>query len=233
MSSKNNEKLFDYSLTNIAAILSILTPILYAFGYMYEQGYLNQYGLSSDYVSTGFQDYLFLLFWVFAKTFLGLFNISSTYLWWFAGYFLLVPLTIFVVTNKRVKRLIRKCVINTKKKVKNNEIAFVSVASLYTYYLIIKFGGIGLFLLSALLIMGVAPYQLGQESAQKAIDKFVACDIKNTSRKNQCTYLYKDKKEILSGALIFKSGSQIGIWNGKETIIYPLNDEVIVIQKAK
>lgn len=228
-----DQKKYKFNLSVATVIISIVAPLLYSFGYMYERGYLYEFGLSGEIFTNSFQGYLFVLFFLFAKVVLGIFSISSKYLWWLLAYALIVPITAFVMTYEPILNLKNKLIKSTKKKVNESSSVFIFATTGLAYFWFIRTIFIVIFVSFTLVLGGIAPFQMGQEIARNQIKNFNACDIEVEPKINNCVFIYKGEIEVLSGLLIEKSDTHIGIWDGEKSIVYPLKDEIAIFKKAK
>lgn len=61
----NDAKAIPRSLAIAGSLMTLSIPVLYLIGYAYDQGYLNAYGINSEFFPRSFQDYLLNAFGVF------------------------------------------------------------------------------------------------------------------------------------------------------------------------
>jgi hypothetical protein len=225
-----SEKKENFSL-NITALFGILISVSYAFGYLYDQGYLNVYGLSPEYFTRTTADYIFKFFYVFLLAVVGIFKISFENI----GYLLLCAvvamLFFLLLQNKNKENRLPNKLVKIIEKIKLNNRVFNAVKSLVFLIYFIFTGVLGMYLILSLTIILWSPLMVGKKDAMKEMNTFSGCTL-GELKPYSCVYVYREKAMMLSGSLIAKSDKNIAIWNGNKAVVYPLDNEIIIIEKA-
>lgn len=210
----------------IISLMSVLLPILYLVGYFYERGNYEVFGIGDHFFTRTVQDYLVI---AFSLILVGV-SKATTYIanYYFIYLVILIIFLIFVYfTWERVVTILRSFI----DKVIENKIVSSNYSNWKKFSVIFLVLGIApYFILSTIFIALYLPfmsYNSGKKSAFNSIEQFIPC-AENKQADDNCVYLKKDNKTILQGMFIAKGESSIAIWNGKSTVIYPLEDKVIV-----
>ena len=231
--SENKNQRESIDLKKVAALLGILIPIFYAFGYLYDLGYLSEYGLSSEYFTRSHQDYLFKFYYVILSSISGLFSLGSENVFFILFLiFFGMTLVLFFQEESKTKKKLPNFIKNKIEKIKLNNSIFNFIKSLIIVTTNFFLGTFILYALAILVLIFTLPMLKGQKDARTEMLNHVEC-IEGSPHQQNCTYVYRNKEKILSGLLIARSDKYIAIWNGKKSIVYPIKDEIIVIEKAK
>jgi len=231
--TETNKQKVPITITTIATLLGILVSVFYAFGYIYDQGYLSQYGLSTEYFTRSHSDYIFKFFYIILLLVTGTFSFSAENILYILLFVLVIAITYFLYlqNSKKDRRIPGKLkeVINI---IKANDTLFNAIKSSILFTFIVSAGFFVMYFILSWLIILWSPLRIGQNDAQKEIDRFTEC-TEGKVNSYPCAYIYREKTLVLSGALIAKSDKYVAIWNGKKAVVYPLKNEVIVIEKAR
>jgi len=227
ITTKAEDKFKKY-LTVTVLVITIIAPLLYASGYLFDKGYLETFGITGEYFSHNAHEYFFKFFHIFIEIFTGAFLGSFKYFWYFVGYIFLLAIIIFL-SNTGAKDLWVQKIEASKEKLKQNKTFFNFIFSSAIFLFFLSMGFVFLFLLASFYTVVVSPFEMGKEYAQENINTYKNCKVPDTT----CTVIYKGKKRVLSGLFIAKSDKYIAIWDGQKSVIYPLNGEIIVIKKSK
>jgi hypothetical protein len=72
-----------------------------------------------------------------------------------------------------------------------------------------------------LLLLPAAGVSQGKASAERDRDSFHGCEQSELSQKKKCIFLFKDNELFAEGLLLARSTTDIAIWNGEFTEIFP------------
>lgn len=225
-SEKKDSKL---TLSTVLSITTLSVPALYLIGFFYDVGYLSSYGLNYEHFPREVHEYLIRAF--FSKLYLIGELAKNNIPQWIALFALIgVFLYHLLATYGNSKKdKISEKVESTKKHswykwlLKPAILATIgSLLSLYIFYILI-----------IILLLLTFSIGIGKDQASKEIKVNNKCILESKPKEYPCTFLIKNNKVILSGLLIARSSSQIALWDGEQTIVEPLKDYRIKVNRAE
>lgn len=226
----NEEKGLPKWIAIAAAITTLSVPFMYILGYAYDQGYLDAYGINSQFFPRSVQEYL-----VFS--FFACFSIATSTVDFFLKnqqMFLCLALIIggmalavvFVEKNHLVKRIQNKSEF-IKKHWLFDYIFFPFLSAIFAYatpFLLV-------FAISIILLVPVVSYLKGQNMAEKEIATAKTCTY-STSPSEECVYLIENNKPIVMGKFVSRSPTHLALFNQGKTFIYPVKDQLVEVVPA-
>lgn len=215
------------------SVMTLSVPVLYLIGYGYYQGYLDAFGVSTDFFPQSVQDYLVSAFFAFSHAILKTFTIATEKYWIFVIAAIVMAglgvLIVWVTGDRRQIAIERK-----KEKFKSHPLAlyFVVPASLGVFSLVAPY--VIIVMLSFFVVIPYVAYRVGDDEGKAAIDRFQDCTLNEVSRIHNCVYVYRDDELQAKGLLIARSSDHIAIFDQGRAIILPSdNSRVVVIGRGK
>jgi len=225
--SENKKKV---SFTSVISLMTLAVPILYLIGYYYSQGYLATFDVSDQYFPSSVQDYLVNSFFVFVQFIVGILAYANEKYYVFIGFaFGMFLLSLVMVVAYRYSHKIDK----TKEILKNHPSFDYMVFPSFMFFLSLLIPYLAIFALALLVFIPIGAYWQGEKDANTAIEKFRGCELHQLEESDKCTFIEKDGVTLHSGMFIAKSSTHIALWDGKNTKIYPLKNELIVMKHGE
>jgi hypothetical protein len=229
--TENNKVAKKYiSLTTVISLMSLSIPFLYLIGYFYDLGYMEGFNVSNEFFIKSIDGYLVNAFYAFMFLTLQLIDFSNDN----RAYFIFVGVIfaflgwLYVYSEhhqKETEKYHRKI-----SKIKYFEYwatsLFFGFLGFIIPYLIIL-------IMAVLVLIPLGAYFGGVNQAQKIIESYGECDINSLKPDEKCTLIFEDGDLKLKGFLIASSKTHMAIYNGKKSIIYPINDSVIDFYKGR
>lgn len=209
-------------------VMTISVPVLYLIGYGYYEGYLDAFGISSDFFPKSIDGYLVLAFLAFTN---GLINILSLiqerYLILITFAICMTVLGFFLVWLGGEKQQL--AIKRQKEAIKSypRKLYFIVPAFLGLFSLVIPF------MLPAIIATVVAvPYvavSSGNYEGKADIKNFQECVLGEVPHLHSCAYVYKNDEIQAKGLLVARSTDHVAIYQGGETIILPTAKLKVII----
>ncbi|MDO6686731.1 MULTISPECIES: hypothetical protein [unclassified Agarivorans] len=209
------------TLNRIVGITTISVPVLYLLGYFYFYGYLSVFGVSSDFFPQTIQEHLVGAFvCIFTMAFRA-FNYLSNNQW------------VLVISGVSGAVIFFVAVYSVLNPIKNPIASYINRKELndkFHHYLVIPaIGGFlgsivpygAVCLLCLLLLFPALGHWQGKAWADRELASFQGCEQSQLSQKEKCIFLFKDNELFAEGLLLAKSSTDIAIWNGEFTEIFP------------
>lgn len=216
-------------LSIILSMITILVPILYLIGYSYHLGKLETFGAEIEFYPKPIQDYFISAFFIFLHSgneLIKLVSGNKIFIFVFIVGTLFIFICASIVWDKNREK-IAQLDVKAENFRETNHSEFLKQP---VFFILFSLLSLLLFLLVLLIgmVLFYGSYKVGGNYAKNHLENFVACeDIDNS-----CTFIYEGKEKQLEGIFVAKSDKYIAIWNGEETIDYPLNSTTIIKRKV-
>ncbi|KPM80272.1 hypothetical protein [Pseudoalteromonas sp. UCD-33C] len=224
MSKRNHQNIF--TLTNIAASISLFVPIFYIVGHLYLQGYLSVYNQSVDSLSLPFESILMKSFYVISGSIIQLFiSFVDNIIYFFSfAAFIFVYSVIIIFTASHSEKMKKKI---EEKKVSLRKSNLFNYGFVPTAIAIISAGGPFLLLtaLAAILMAIWSSYSYGERLAKEEITDFAYCKEK---QKAVCTTIIESNGIKTVGVLIASSDKFIALYTGQKVVL--INNQNLKIE---
>lgn len=226
--NKTRERNIPKALAVGASVATLAVPILYIIGFGYDQGYLGEYGVSTDFFPRSIQEYLVFSFYSFLSLAISIFEFSN-YHWKaiFTFSTLIATMALLVVFVSRMKIDARlKNVAKTVKTHKSFDYIFFPIISwiisvVIPYFIIIS--------IALLLFVPIFGYYKGKNSARNEIAKMKSCGTQLVEG-DGCVEIIENGKVLNNGHFVARSNTHIAIYEDGKTSILPLRESVIVVK---
>lgn len=214
-----------------ASIATLAVPILYIIGFGYDQGYLGEYGVSTDFFPRSIQEYLVFSFYSFLFLAISIFEFSN-YHWKaiFTFSTLIATMALLVVFLSRINiELKLKNAAKALKAQKSFDYIFFPIISwvisvVIPYIIIIS--------LALLLFVPIFGYYKGRNSARNEIAKMKPCSTQLLEN-DRCVELIENGKVLIRGHFVARSNTHIAIYEDGKTSIFPLRESVVVVKSLR
>jgi len=209
------------TLNRIVGLMTISVPVLYLMGYLYHYSYLAEFGVNSDFFPRSIQDHLvgaFVFMFIVVSNSYKYLNNNVWFLVTSGGVgFILFFVLMYGFRNPMKTPLISFIERKGSYEQFENYIIFPAIGAFLGS--IFPYGLICLFWL--LLLLPAAGVSQGKASAERELANFQGCEQSNLSHKQKCIFLFKNNELFAEGLLLAKSSTDIAIWNGEFTEIFP------------
>lgn len=215
-----------------AAVTTLSIPFFYIFGYAYDQGHLQAYGISNEFFARSPQEYLVLSFFACLAVVIWLLEFFTNNPLPLIIFALIIGgitlVSVFAYKHRIAERLHGKSVSIQKHRL-FDYIFFPFISA--------SLAIVAPFMLTAaismiLLVPAIAFFN-GKNIAEKEILNTKACTYSNAPTE-ECVFLLENGKPIASGRLVARSPSHIALFNQGKATIYPVKDQhVEVIPPSK
>lgn len=210
--------------------MSISVPILYLVGYYYEQGYLETFGVNSDYFPRTVQEYLVTAFFAFTDMIFKIFSIATKNYHQFIilGIFVFVVAIVTVYLVKKEEKIIK-----IKNRIRSYKIFdYVFIPSVM-FLLTMLIPYLAMVILGSVVLIPIAGYYQGKDKAKKSIEKYLNYSEYGKEEMRRSTLVKKGDKIILKGKFVAKSENSLAIFDGVKTQIISTKEKTIVTAKEK
>lgn len=205
--------------------ITVMIAILYLIGFSYDQGYVDSYGVSTEFFPRTTQEYLIRSFYVLSylvNECISKFHLTLNPTIISAA---LAFIILFMVIALPYPKWIFKIENNTKKFTSSKTGKLVLIPFIGACITL----SIPTIFVSTLLILitpSLAPFCIGKNLAQKEISDFKKCNINShIDIERTCISVIENDKIITQGILVAKSQTHVAIYDGKSTKIYPMKEQ--------
>jgi hypothetical protein len=228
----------EQNIQNVLSLVTIMTtvllPLLYLFGYAYELGYLDGYGISNQLFPRSIPEYLTSCLLFFFITF----SLTAKYLV-ISFYLIVVVFVIYAILHLAIDRnsdFIFKICKPLFFKLKQILLWFFSSinhlnlnvlarpAKFTAWILLTLYCLLSIMLVAS--ILTIIPLQIGKKVAVEEIKKAQRCEKDQIT--NGCISLSEYGNIVASGKLVASSDKYIALYNDGKTIIYSSKDYDII-----
>ena len=203
----------------------LIIPLLYAIGYSYDLGYLNQYNIDIQMFHSSIDHYFIIAFYAFSNVVISIFPYFNK---WdimllcavFAVIFYLILWSIQFNAEGKIISWQNNFIRGT-----NSKFLFISISisTLFIALLFVFF--ICIFLLISLPVMS---YKEGKNDAKQEITNYRSCEEINTKLKG-CVFITQEGKPIAKGRLVTSSEKYVAVFDGTQTRVIPIESKEINI----
>lgn len=211
-----------------ASLMTLSVPVLYVFGYAYDQGYLGAYGVNNDFFPRSIQDYLMYSFFAFlhiAVSILEFTTKNKMVLFMLGGGAAVVALVyVFLQKNIYVKRL-------------DGHIAKLKKWRWFDYlFFPLLSGWVGIVLpfviitmIAIILLIPAIAYFKGQDIARSEIENAKSCELPMEG----CVVLFNGDKPYAKGRFVARSDTHIALHEGGITSIHAIQEQKVQLISPK
>lgn len=227
--STNGSNIFNTLKITISA-MSVSVPILYLVGYYYEQGYLEAFGVNTDYFPRTVQEYLVTAFFAFTNMILKIFTVATEkyYVFFVIAIFVAI-ISIIIIFLVKKEYEIRKIKENIKSK-RLFEYIFLP-ATMFATTMAIPY--LAIFILGTIVVIPIAGYYQGKENAESSIENYFNYSEYGMDDMRRTTIVQEGGKTISKGKFVAKNSHSLAIFDGESTKILSTKDKVIITAKEK
>lgn len=215
-------------ITYAASITTLAIPLLYIFGYAFDQGYLNAYDISSEFFPRSIQEYLTLAF-------MGVVHIAGITLKFFNDHILAfvfiaiilgtLSLIVVVIKEKKWGQLLK----SKLKKISNEKHFDYFLIPAITFSVVLSITYIIVASLALIVLIPGAFYFTGANVAKKNIENSTPCICSDKTSMLGCITLFDNDEQIAIGRLVARSNTHIALYNESKVSIYAIEKQRVEI----
>jgi|GEM_PF-5818702 len=209
------------------AVATLSVPFLYIFGYAYDQGYLQAYGISNEFFARSLQEYLVFSFFACINIATGALELFTNNTLSFIVFALIVggiALASVITYKHRIDDRLHSKSVSIKEHRWFDYIFFPVISA--SFAIVIPFMAITA--ISTILLVPAIAYFKGKNMAEKEILIAKTCSY-SSSQTEECVSLLENGKPIASGKLVARSSTHIALFNQGKTSIYPVKDQLVEV----
>lgn len=229
MPEKHSHNIFN--LTNIAAVISLLVPLLYIIGHLYLEGYLSVYNQSVDSLSLPFESILMKSFYVTSGAVINLLEAA------FGSFKSLLICGGFLFLYSAVLMYLEKHSDSVKKKIAEKKHYFRD-SRLFRYAFLptvvaLLAVGIPVFVAAVLFVFFAfiwSSHSYGAKFAKEEIADFAYC---NEEQKAVCTTVHEPGGQSTQGVLIASTDKYVALYTGQKVVLISNQNLKIETQPKK
>ncbi|MGZ5006873.1 MAG: hypothetical protein ACXWFI_03320 [Methylobacter sp.] len=215
-----------------AAVISLSIPFLYIFGYAYNQGYLQAYGVSNEFFARSLQEYLVFSFFACLSVFTSILEFFPNNIGLLSIFATIVGVIAFVGVAAD-KHCLNDRLQSKSARIKEHRLFDYIFFSLVPAGLAICAPYLLSVAIVLILLTPATAYKAGKRIAEQEITNAKTCIY--SAPKEECVSLLEKGNPVASGKLVARSASHIALFNQGKTSIYPIKDQIVevVVPTAK
>ena len=210
-----------------ASLATLSVPFLYIFGYAYDQGYLQGYGISNEFFARSIQEYLVLSFYALLRIAFTIVDFATKY----QGLFFAIGALVFIMglaivfaSRHHIGDRFNALAASSKMHRLFDYIFIPLMSALLAasapYVVIMS--------IAAVLLIPSMAYFKGKDVAKDEIQKARVCSY-GPILDGDCVYLVEKKKVVASGSFVARSSTHLALFNNGRTSILPVREQIVEV----